>query len=281
MTTDATKGNAEQWHIPPQGDLSSVQRDLAAYQKERQADARPQVNRMEPAISAVYAVDLQPLISHFASELQRERDRVAVERTTASSAREALAACEERLRNEKAFRDREVLEEANNIGLWREMHTKAVADLEALRARLVDMEEQRDHARCEAHDAQQMLMYERARKPVATIDRGHAWELSDEDLASALSCECTGQEPLGKLCGLIHEAANRLRVLRRVEAPSLTPGSTAAVIEAYRLLTGHEPQWTDRNKWHGRAWHTEDQVLSDACDELVRWLDKHAPGGRP
>jgi len=69
----------------------------------------------------------------------------------------------------------------------------------------------------------------------------------------------------------------------RVKTPreELTPGTTAAVIEAYRLLTGTEPVY----RAHCRDWvHSDRQACPPqgsrgAC--LINWLDENAPGGKP
>lgn len=147
-----------------------------------------------PAPAPAPFVDLQPLILHFEREVSRLRDQLAVERSATSSAREALAAAEERARVEREGR-LEALGKANR---------RAV---------------ERDHARAE--------------------------------LARASTVP-----------------------------PGLVPGSTAAVIEAYRLLCGHDPDWNEYEKWTDLADCT-DPTINKTLGFLIRWLDNNAPGGRP
>jgi hypothetical protein len=77
---------------------------------------------------------------------------------------------------------------------------------------------------------------------------------------------------------------------QRTQVPrvDLTPGSTAAVIEAYRLLCGHEPvhdgvsEWVNSNRKHeslppGKL----HEHAYDAALAILEWLDDHAPGGKP
>jgi hypothetical protein len=84
----------------------------------------------------------------------------------------------------------------------------------------------------------------------------------------------TSQNELGRLA---------LEHAKRAEPmSSLTPGSPAAVIEAYRLLCGHEPYHDGGTEWFDdeseslpAGGHMYDQAL-----QLLCWLDKHASGGR-
>lgn len=155
------------------------------------------------------AIDIGPLVAIIDREMQRLRDQLFVEQSAARSAREALVACEERARLATASHDR------------------VVHELE--------------HARCDASEAQRMLMDERAK-------------------SKGLECQ-------------------------------LRPGSTAAVIEAYRLLCGEEPvqirNSMNKPEWVDQAWPEGALPSPDlgqiyrAAHELLRWLDEHASRGRP
>lgn len=191
MTTDASSNNAEQWHIPPAGDAE-----------------RPRLGEGMSPVPSYYAppplisksgCDIGPLVAIIDREMQRLRDQLAVERTAATSAREALAACEERLRSER----------------------------------------------------------EAARKDVS--------ELADE---------------LARVKGDALEAVQLRAQIEQAKTvpPGLVPGSVAAILEAYRLITGVEPQL-------GREWtgaKTNDAHRDLAGSELLYWLDENVPRrGRP
>lgn len=112
MTTDASRNNAEQWHIPPTDNV------------------RPRLGEgmapmpVQPTVIATHVVDLAPLVMWWRETEQRLRDQLAVERTAASSAREALAACEARC---KAIADeRDDAKEA-----WRVLMDARLAELQA------------------------------------------------------------------------------------------------------------------------------------------------------
>lgn len=92
---------AEKWHIPPMDNV------------------RPRLGEgmtplpVQPTVIATHVVDLAPLVSWWRETEQRLRDQLAVERTAASSAREALASCEARC---KAIADeRDDAKEAQRI----------------------------------------------------------------------------------------------------------------------------------------------------------------------
>jgi 4-alpha-glucanotransferase len=221
----------------------------------------PPSEAVKQPVMAMSVIDLKPLIVWWQQEQQRERDRCAVERTTASSAREALAACEERV---KAMTDkaeewrrqccelvtrnaRLVADGEHSLASIGEM----AADIATLRGELNDANEARlralaevnryaverdnalaqlEHARCDAKDAQQMLMDERKR----------------------------GAVPV----------------------PTMEPGSVHAVIEAYRLLVGDCLEWNKPSGWHDNA-TCSDSNLELATLRLIHWLDEHATGGWP
>lgn len=66
--------------------------------------------------------------------------------------------------------------------------------------------------------------------------------------------------------------------------PALVAGSTAAVIEAYRLLRGHEPHYDGKREWVDSAdayKSSGNNHLDEAGCFLLYWLDENAPGGRP
>lgn len=182
MTADATKGNAEQWHIPPQ---QCVQAPIGD-------------------VHAKYVLDLRPLLEHHQSELQRLRDQLAVERGATSSAREALAACEER---------------ARVLGTQFELSKMALGQ-----SRMAAEEGMREHDRMR------------------------------RELEQA-----------------------------KTVPPGLVPGSTAAVIEAYRLLRGATPRWDDgKREWTGVAEISGHHRRLVSCStHLLVWLDENAPGGKP
>lgn len=83
-------------------------------------------SHIPPSVNAAYVLDLKPLLAWFRDEQQRLRDQLAVERTAASSAREALAAAEERARVEREGRI-QALGEANRCAVERD---NALAELE-------------------------------------------------------------------------------------------------------------------------------------------------------
>jgi hypothetical protein len=60
--------------------------------------------------------------------------------------------------------------------------------------------------------------------------------------------------------------------------PALTPGTPAAVIEAYRLLVGNEPVFNGRG-W-SRSYNVDSAVIKwagllEASDQMLAWLDEH------
>lgn len=263
----------------------------------------------------VGGVNIGPLVAIIDREMSRLRDQLAVERSATSSAREALAACEERVRALNANvakwtrKADELCADRDEVAAELERHKADRRDLIAQRDRMVeDMQLELEHARCDAKDAQQMLMDERAKasKPDPRADLDYKKMLSEAQerwrhqafgyAAQIKNLEKRAQRAEDKL-GKAHcerdEALDRLteereRFKRDValaanSSPMLVPGSTAAVIEAYRLLCGHEPVyaafgWAD----------TSIDVLPDGVDgtteeaarTMLCWLDEHAPGGR-
>lgn len=160
--------DADRFHIPPQGFYSP-----------------------SPVATNIVDVDLTSLIAWWRDTEQRLRDQLAVERTAASSAREALAAAEER-------------------------------------ARVLSQQ----------------------------------FELSKMALEHAKQHAATGPEP----------------------------GSVPAVIEAYRLLVGHEPHFGSYDGSEAQWMDGPSEVvpvdialgrLRRAASQMLCWLDKHAPGGKP
>ena len=118
MTTDATRNNAEQWHMPPQA--PRLGEGMAPLPPVSWSFTGP-----------VPILDLSPLIAHFEKELSRLRDQLAVERGTAASAREALAACEERLRSSgNAYDAATIRRQAETIGAYQEENRALRAQLE-------------------------------------------------------------------------------------------------------------------------------------------------------
>lgn len=193
-------------------------------------------------------VDIGPLVAIIDREMQRLRDKLFVEESAARSAREALAACEARLR---ATLERTAELEETRLTMQRieqqwciegdyapdsesdERHPieRRLAGMAAMHKRDLDrLTTQLEHARGDAKDAQQMLMDERRRTQVPRVE--------------------------------------------------LTPGSTAAVIEAYRLLVGNTLEWIPDIGWHDESWAGDDN-LNEATISLIHWLDEHAPGGKP
>lgn len=275
MTTDATKGNAEQWHAAP---CQFCGPNFLGTCPHRPLNRELTTSYVAPGPAP--CVNMDALIRYFEKELQRERDRVAVERTAASSAREALAACEERLRNEKAFRDREVLEEADNIGRWRAMHAKAEQERDSARG-------EAQHYMAELNECQGALERMTAKAEEWRLEclAGVARQarLADESSAarSAHESMTAHRDKVLAACDRHEQEAAELRSkLASVAVASLEPGSTAAVIEAYRMLVGDGLEWSKQVGWHDET-ECDDERLSEATLQLIHWLDVYAPGGRP
>lgn len=90
-------------------------------------------------------LDLTPLVAHFERELQRERDRALTAQSSERSARELVVELEAKLEAMTAKVDEWRVERQRDVG------------------KLADMERQRDHAKCDAAEAQRMLLDERSR----------------------------------------------------------------------------------------------------------------------
>lgn len=142
MTTDAAK-QAEQFHVAPCTFCGPNFLGTCPHRPSIGATAPPlsqrsyeppKVTTMQPAISAVYAVDLKPLISFFATELQRLRDQLEVQRSTANSAREALVMCEERCKAAERILAAERQSCARELDRLNAERGNAVAELERCKA---------------------------------------------------------------------------------------------------------------------------------------------------
>lgn len=217
--TDATQ-DAEQWHIAP---CQFCGPNFLGTCPHRPRNRELTTSYVAPGPAP--CVNMDALIRYFEKELQRERDRVAVERTAAASAREALAACEERLRAAHVYAGK--LDEA----------------------RLAAVGEANRYA----------------------VERDNA--LAELERVRNVNAELTHKA--GELCEQRDEALGRLKG----EACQLRPGSTAAVIEAYRLLSGYEPVFGVNGQWADGALPSDSNF--DAERALLLWLNKNAPGGRP
>lgn len=199
-------------------------------------------------------IDLQPLIMHFERELQRLRDQLAVERTAASSAREALAKCEERARMLTTQL------ELGRLALDHAKRSESAADID-YKALLAQKHAEWD---------------EQVRRYVAQIKGLEKRAQKAEDRAGKANCERDAA-----LERLTKERANFESAVDELRAARPEPGSVLAVLEAYRLLVGHEPaftgEWVDKSPIDKMP--DSGSALDRATDALLFLLDILSPGG--
>lgn len=265
MTTDATRGDVEQWHIGPctfcgpnflgtcpHRPSQGVKADSASPSEIIGLERLLGVQR-QPAV-----IDIGPLVAIIDREMQRLRDQLAVERSAASSAREALVMCEARLAELSKPRIDAVETLKQERMQMRDLDARRAQQIKGLEKRMQRAEHEKGHAICERDAA-----------------RGEANRYSVERDAAVAELE-RYKAAMGSATTV---------------PPGLVPGSTLAVIEAYRLLCGHEPKHISnamgRPEWVDQAWPKSalpspslDQLYR-AAHELLRWLDARAPGGKP
>jgi hypothetical protein len=123
-------------------------------------------------------------------------------------------------------------------------------------------------AKCEARGHRERVVELEARLKAAEAER-------DRAVHNMEHAQCDARDARQMLA----EARGRGRPIIAT-GPVLTPGSTAAVIEAYRLLCGHEPTWDNRSLWTDIA-DCPDDLIDKALGRLISWLDVNAPGGKP
>jgi hypothetical protein len=265
--------DADRYHIPPThgcaqcGELAKEHHyNGACYGKcGEYVDPKSPLG-LAKAANARASVDLAPFVAWFRDELSRERTAAADAKCEARGHREEVVKLEAMLRAAVAER---------------------AAAMDAL-----------EHARCDAKDAQQMLMDERA-KPSDALAKNTQLE---RDLAAVREACMWGDfgeayvPPRAQYAIILRESAfpvvadyierigRALTTLtsERVKTPreELTPGTPAAVIEAYRLLVGDTLEWKKPIGWYDNA-KCDIEEMETATYQLIRWLDKHAPGGKP
>lgn len=238
--------DADRFHIPPSECTFCGPSFLGTCPHGPKASAKSDlVERMLGIQRQPAPIDISPLVAIIDREMSRLRDQLAVERSATSSAREALAACEERMRALSATK----CEAAPTVDNTKDAHWNAYNP--ARMARDLGKLEVRYAQRCDRN----------AQLRVANVAMRQERDAALERVAAL-------QAKLDAANGDVIE-------LERVQ--QLVPGSTAAVIEAYRLLSGYEPVFGANGQWDDGALPTDPNY--DAERALLVWLNKNARDG--
>jgi hypothetical protein len=197
-----------------------------------------------PSVNAAYVLDLKPLIAWF-------RDMLAEARTAAADAK-----CEARGHRERVVELEARLAEATKPRI--EFDYKAMLD-----------KQRQEWCSLSDNYVQQIKNLEK-RAQRAEDKLGKANCERDEALEKLEHARCGAKDAQQMLM----DERKRVQV-HRVE---LTPGSTAAVVEAYRLLAGYEPVFGVNGQWADDALPTDTNY--DAERALLLWLNASASDGK-
>lgn len=221
----------------------------------------------QPSVNAAYVLDLKPLIAWFRDMLSEARTAAADAKCEARGHRERVVELEAKL--QAALEERDSNTEA--FAAQQELLVSLTRKLDELQGPRIELDYKAMLADKRAEWDEQAGRY------VAQIKNlEKRAEMAENKLAKA---HCERDEALERA----HKAEDRWsECAERTQAPraEFTPGSTAAVVEAYRLLVGNEPTWEPDHGWDDAVSGVAEHAYK-AGIEMLRHLNEIARGGRP